>query len=195
MVNDLDVFTNSKGEDMSIKRVMALCRCGQSNSKPFCDGAHLQSGFTDNKEEGREPNRIDTYVGKKITIHDNRGVCAHRGYCTDNLPTVFLSDTEPWINPDGASPEDIERVINMCPSGALSYTKDGVLFKDLQRYPAIRIAKNESYDVVGGCELVDPDGNNPESKEHYTLCRCGHSKNKPFCDGQHWYVDFKDDKN
>jgi uncharacterized Fe-S cluster protein YjdI len=152
-------------------------------------------GFTGEKVEGRQPDKVDNYVGKEITIHDNRGVCSHRGYCTDNLPNVFRMKVEPWIDPDGASVEDIIRVVEMCPSGALSYTKDGVLHKDVDREPGITVTKDGPYDAVGGIELDDPEGNTPESKEHFTLCRCGASKNKPFCSGEHWYVEFKDEKN
>jgi hypothetical protein len=83
----------------------------------------------------------------------------------------------------------------MCPSGALSYTKDGILYKDQDREAGITISKNGPHRVVGGVELKDSKGSKPESKEHYTLCRCGGSKNKPFCSGQHWYIGFEDDKN
>ena len=83
----------------------------------------------------------------------------------------------------------------MCPSGALSYTKDGVLYKDQDREPAITIEKNGPYCIVGGIDLNDPKGSKPESKEHYALCRCGASKNKPFCTGEHRDIHFEDDEN
>ncbi len=194
-VQNLTNFKNSRRENIETKPEMYLCRCGGSNNKPFCDRTHLKIGFTDKKEDDRVPDKLDNFEGKEITIHDNRGVCSHRGNCSDNLPSVFRLGKEPWIDPNGASPEEIERVIKMCPSGALSYTKDGVLYKDHDREPAIIVSKNGPYDVVGGPELKDPYGSKPESKEHYTLCRCGHSKNKPFCSGQHWYVKFRDPKN
>jgi len=103
---------------------------------------------------------------------------------------VFRREGSPWIHPDAASADDIARIIEKCPSGALSYTRDAVLHKDLEREPAIRIARGGPYEVVGGPELADPDGCHPESAEHYTLCRCGESRNKPFCDGTHWQVPF-----
>jgi len=194
-VEKLENFKNSRGEDIVIRPMMILCRCGGSNNKPFCDGTHMQNGFTDEKEPDRVQDKMDNYEGEAITIHDNRGVCSHRGFCTDNLPTVFQMDKEPWIDPNGAEADEVARVIEMCPSGALSYIRDGVLHKDLESEPAIIVSKDGPYDVQGGVEFVDAERNMPESKEHYTLCRCGHSKNKPFCSGQHWYVDFKDEKN
>jgi CDGSH-type Zn-finger protein len=194
-VKDLKKFENSKGEDIETQPSMLLCRCGQSSNKPFCNGTHARVGFSGNKLEGRGADRMDDYEGKEITIHDNRGVCAHRGHCTDNLPNVFSMKQKPWIDPDTEKPDEIARVIEMCPSGALSYTKDGVLHKDLDRESKIIVSKDGPLDVVGGVDFKDPEGNTTESKEHYTLCRCGGSKNKPFCDGTHWSIAFKDDKN
>jgi glutamate synthase domain-containing protein 2/CDGSH-type Zn-finger protein len=193
-VRNLKNFNTSRGEPIKTEPEMRLCRCGQSSHKPFCDGTHAKVGFSSDKLDGRVPDRLDNYEGKELTIHDNRGVCSHAGYCTDNLPSVFIRGKEPWIDPNGASAEEIVRVIKMCPSGALSYTKDGVLYKDQDREPAITLSKNGPYRVVGGPEHEDANKSKPESKEHYTLCRCGGSKNKPFCDGTHWYINFRDDE-
>ncbi len=195
LVESLGTLKNSKGEDLKSSPTMMLCRCGGSNNKPHCDGTHVKIGFSDQKEPDRIPDRTDDYEGEDITIHDNRGVCSHRGYCTDNAPKVFRMGIEPWIDPDTQDAEETIRVVRMCPSGALGYTKEGVLFKDWDHEQRIIVTKDGPYDVQGYVDLEDPDGNTPESKEHYTLCRCGHSKNKPFCNGQHWYVNFKDPEN
>ena len=195
LVTNLADFRNSKGEAINTQPEMYLCRCGGSANKPFCDGTHARIGFRGDKVEGREPDRLDDYIGTEITIHDNRGVCAHSGYCTDNLPAVFNLDKEPWIDPDAASPGETTETISKCPSGALSYTKDGVLYKEQDHQPAITISRNGPHYVVGGIEIKDAEGSKPESKERYTLCRCGASKNKPFCDGAHWHANFADDKN
>jgi CDGSH-type Zn-finger protein len=195
LVIDLEILENSKGECISVKPFMALCRCGQSSNKPFCDGTHKVVGFSGEKSEDRVPDKMDDYKGTKIIIHDNRGVCSHRGHCTDKLPHVFRMRHRPWIIPDEESPEEEASVIKMCPSGALSYSKDGVLYKDLDKEFRIAISKDGPYDVEGGIVFLEQNGNSPESEEHFTLCRCGGSKNKPFCDGNHWYIKFKDEKN
>ena len=195
LVRNLTDLENSRGEAIETQPEMYLCRCGGSATKPFCDGTHLKIGFHSDKIRGGVPDRVDDYLGKGITIHDNRGVCSHSGYCTDNSPSAFRLGSEPWIDPDAADPEEIAETIKMCPSGALSYTKDGVLYKDQDRKPEIAVSKNGPHCVVGGTELKDPTGSKPESKEHYTLCRCGGSKNKPFCSGAHWDINFEDDKN
>ncbi|MDK2939951.1 MAG: hypothetical protein PWQ51_2116, partial [Methanolobus sp.] len=78
--------------------------------------------------------------------------------------------------------------------GALSYTINGELHKDYSEEPEISIMKDGPYNVTG-IELNDPDGSVPETQDHYSLCRCGNSKNKPFCDGSHFNVEFRDEKN
>jgi CDGSH-type Zn-finger protein len=195
LVKNLRVFTNSEGKAIETQPKMLLCRCGASNNKPFCDSSHLEISFRSDKSDDRVPDRVDDYIGKEITIHDNRGVCAHAHFCTDSSPAVFNVKKKPWVNPDAADPEETVRTIRMCPSGALSYTKDGVTHQDQDRKPAVTIFSNGPYCIVGGIALNDPTGATPESKEHYTLCRCGASRNKPFCDGKHFRARFRDDEN
>ena len=165
---------------------VALCRCGGSSNKPFCDGTHSRNGFTDEKTPDRTPDKRENYVGKAVTIHDNRGICAHAARCTDGLKAVFRLGTEPWIDPDGADAEAVIAQITQCPSGALSYSVDGVEHRDRDRDPMILIAPNGPYAVFGGADLQDVTWGKGASTEHFDLCRCGHSKNKPFCSGGHW---------
>lgn len=194
VVKGLDKLHDWQNEPVEIKSVVALCRCGASKNKPFCDGSHAQVGFSDQKSEDRVEDRRDDYVGKKITIHDNRGICSHAGFCTDGLPSVWRMNAEPWIDPDGAPVEKIIETIKKCPSGALSYSIEGKEYRDQKREPAVRVTKDGPYYVTGGVELTNISPGQGASKEHYALCRCGGSKNKPFCDGTHWYIDFYDEK-
>lgn len=186
---------SSTGEPRSTVTGVALCRCGGSANKPFCDGTHGKNGFTDEKKTDGQLNRRDNYGGKQITIHDNRAICAHAGRCTDGLSFVFKLKQEPWIDPDGATAEKIIETIDRCPSGALSYSVDDVENKSSERQPKVTVTRNGPYAVTGGIELLDTTIGEGASKEHYTLCRCGGSKNKPFCDGTHWHIGFKDDRN
>ena len=195
IVKGLEGLTNSKGESISAKKVIALCRCGASEDKPFCDGSHGKVGFTDKKEPGRTPDKWDNYVGKKIIIHDNRGICSHAGHCSGNLATVFKLKAEPWIDPNGAEAEKIIETIRRCPSGALSYTVEGVESWDQDVELMITVTKNGPYAITGGIEFEDQQQGEGTSTGHYALCRCGASKNKPFCDGSHWYIKFKDEDN
>jgi CDGSH-type Zn-finger protein len=183
---------NTRGKAYETVSGVALCRCGGSANKPFCDGTHGRNGFSDEKQtDGTIDKRVD-YVGKQITIHDNRGICAHAGFCTDRLSAVFRIDEEPWIDPDGATAEKIITVVRQCPSGALSYSIDDEEHRDQERPPMVTVTENGPYAVTGGIELPGQEFGEGGSVEHFTLCRCGASKNKPFCDGSHWSVGFTD---
>ena len=195
LVKGLETLTNSRGESISTRKVIALCRCGASENKPFCDGTHEKVGFTDEKEPDRRPDRRDRYAGRKIIIHDNRGICSHAGHCTENLASVFKMKAEPWIDPDAAVVEEIIETIRQCPSGALSYSVEGIEYRDQDKELTIAVTKDGPLTITGGIELVDQPRGEETSTEHYTLCRCGASKNKPFCDGSHWYIKFKDEEN
>ena len=180
------------GESCTNIKGAALCRCGGSKNKPFCDGTHSTNGFSDRKlTDGTSNKRVD-YPGRGITIHDNRGICAHAGFCTDNLNRVFRLHEEPRIDPDGAAMDEIVRVVRKCPSGALSDSVDGVEHRDQEREPVVTATRDGPYAVTGGIELIGQEFGEAASREHYTLCRCGASKNKPFCDGSHWATGFKD---
>jgi CDGSH-type Zn-finger protein/uncharacterized Fe-S cluster protein YjdI len=198
-----------KGEPLSTTVGIALCRCGESKNKPFCDGTHSVVGFSSaNKILEENENDADTkktaikdrrrdYAGKKIIVHDNRKICSHAAECVKNLPSVFRLGSRPWINSDGSNVNDIIDTIRRCPSGALSYSIDGVEYRDPeeQRNPTIMVSKNGPYHITGGVELTGENIQFGEgaSKEHYTLCRCGASQNKPFCDGEHRKINFNDD--
>ena len=105
---------------------LALCRCGESALKPFCDGTHATSGFSGDKDPRRVPDRRDSYPGQQVTIFDNRGICQHSGLCTDRLPTVFRTKEEPFVAPSGGRLDEIIRAVRDCPSGALSLAFDEV---------------------------------------------------------------------
>ena len=98
--------------------------------------------------------------------------------------------------------DELVRAVRDCPSGALSLAFDRVEARDLAdwhdiREQAIEITQDGPYRVTGGLPLTDASGADVpraagSSREHYALCRCGHSQNKPFCSGMHWYVEFRD---
>jgi CDGSH-type Zn-finger protein len=203
LVTNAENLQNSRGEHIPTRPQMALCRCGGSAIKPFCDGTHARIGFTSKKEPDRVPDRRDTYTGEQITILDNRGICAHSGLCTDNLASVFRLGQEPFGDPNGARMEEIIAAVRNCPSGALSYAIGGIECRDevdQVREPTILVSKDGPYRITGGIPLEDEYGKDEQRaqgspREHYSLCRCGQSKNKPFCSGMHWYIHFHDEKN
>jgi len=209
LINDMqpkvvDNFKNFKGEPLSTTIGIALCRCGASKNKPFCDGTHSVIRFSSKNMTLKENDTIKKsskdkrrdYPGKEITIHDNRKICSHAAECVNNLPSVFKLGSRPWINADGSNMQEIINTVRKCPSGALSYSIDGVEYRDPeeQRIPTVTVLKNGPYHITGGVELISEnmEFGDGASKEHYTLCRCGASENKPFCDGTHKSINFKD---
>jgi len=106
------------------------------------------------------------------------------------------------LAPSGGRMDEIIRAVRDCPSGGLSYAIGGVEDRAAadrhgRREPTIEVSKDGPDRITGGIELLDGEGNDLErnagaSREHYAPCRCGHSQNKPFCSGMHWYVEFRD---
>ncbi len=176
--------------DLETRETIALCRCGGSKNKPFCDGTHAKNGFSGENLADSSKDKRKTYVGAGITVYDNRSICAHAGRCTDGLASVFRMHDQPWIDADGATVDEIIGIIKQCPSGALSFSVDGVEHSKVAAEPSIMVAKGGPYVITGGLELVDVPRAEGAPEGHCTLCRCGGSKNKPFCDGTHWNIDF-----
>jgi CDGSH-type Zn-finger protein/truncated hemoglobin YjbI len=202
LLSNVDQITDGLGETIPTRPQIALCRCGESAAKPWCDGSHARADFTDEKDPNRVVDRSDSYAGLAITVLDNRGICQHSGYCSDRVPVAFRVDQEPFVAPSGARMDEIIRAVRNCPSGALSFAIDGREARDqvdwhLQRTAAVMVTNDGPYRVTGGIPLIDATGspvprNQGSSQEHYALCRCGHSQNKPFCSGMHWYIQFRD---
>jgi len=198
VVKNIDDFKNSKSTKLEAKETMALCRCGASANKPYCDGSHVKISFSGKLDRDRSKDKTVEFMGKEISILDNVGICSHAGFCDGNLKNVFWEhkDGKRIAYPDKASKEDVIRVVNLCPSGSLAYKLDGKIYDKHDKEPSIFIAKDGPYNIEGTPELVEAENkSNPVSKNHFSLCRCGASKNKPFCDGSHWNIKFKDEEN
>ncbi len=195
IVKSITSLTNSKGEEVETEKVTVLCRCGHSSNKPYCDGTHKKVGFSGKREIDKPINKEREYAGEDIVVYDNRIICSHAGECVRNLPNVFRLGERPWIAPDNASVEEVISVVRKCPSGALSYSVQGTHERDFGHSPGITIAKDGPYNVAGHIEINIEKDLQPPSKEHYALCRCGASKNKPYCDGSHGDAGFVDEDN
>jgi CDGSH-type Zn-finger protein len=195
VIRGLTDLRNSKGEALETRAVVALCRCGGSSNKPYCDGTHKSNGFSDANLGGGSGQVRKTYQGTNIAIHDDRSICAHAGYCTDNLAAVFNSEASPWIDPDNATVEEIIALVQRCPSGALTYSIGNAGEPEEAALAAIEVTKDGPYAVTGDCELANATLAAGAPANRFALCRCGASKNKPFCDGSHWEQGFKDDRN
>ncbi|MBP9478130.1 MAG: CDGSH iron-sulfur domain-containing protein [Sebaldella sp.] len=191
------VIENYEGEEYNTPRVVSLCRCGKSKNKPFCDGTHGTIDFNNEREE-EKLRGLKTYECDKITVYYDKYLCKHIGKCTHGYPEVFNADKIPWIEPKSANNLDkLIEVIKKCPSGALSYKlEDGSRETVYHSEQKIKIEKNGSINITGGISLIDDNKSDVilDSKEHYSLCRCGASKHKPFCDGTHIKIEFDGQK-
>lgn len=204
IVENVSVIKLQNGKEYPVDSPVKLCRCGDSLDKPLCDGMHAFFDFDDAKDPYRTEDTVDVFRGEHMTVYENRGVCSHRGICYEDLPQVWKMQREVRIDMSAVdTPEMVEAVIDICrrcPSGALSFSLPGGT-RDLDGYPSSgeislaprRYGYDGPYEVTGGIEFTDEDGNVPESEDHYALCRCGHSKNMPFCSGDHWRVKFLDE--
>ncbi len=133
------------------------------------------------------------YSNEKITVEWDSNVCIHAAECVKNLGDVFNPDKKPWINVNAASPERIADTIKLCPSGALKSSMGGESAapdKSDEPDAKIVVGNNGSLRISGNVVLEDVDGNRIETKERFSLCRCGASENKPFCDGTHKKIGF-----
>ncbi len=193
MVRNVKKIIDSDGQELAPKQERVLCRCGQTKYKPFCDGSHIAARFDDgNRSEDK--GKSDVYIGDEVTIYFNKRLCNDCEECYTKFPSVFGSQGQIDIHPEVEDMEKIIGVIQNCPSGALSYTADDLAIIDPAREPAIFIIKNGPYQVQGSIELLDVEKGDRASDEHYVLCRCGGSANKPFCDGTHKNNGFRDDQ-
>jgi len=192
IVKGLENFIDSDGVRLETKPAMGLCRCGASANKPYCDGSHTEAGFSDELSPERTEDQVTAYRGQAITILNNPLLCSVAEYCHKDLESVFDTTRTPWIEPDGDTLEHVKALIERCPSGALAYTINDRPQPVNECAATITIEKNGPLRITGSIELTDANWGQGASREHYTLCRCGASKNKPFCDGTHASIVFDD---
>lgn len=181
------------GAELEVKEVMALCRCGHSSNKPFCDGSHNDAGFSSkNDHEASGVDREIIYDGDPIAIAYNPRVCSHAAECVRLSRAAFDPDRKPWCKPEEADPTKLEAIVGACPSGALRAVRHEDAKHIVADRPTVKIQKDGPYWVTHA--EIDADvpgiGGTPEK---YVLCRCGLSGNKPYCDGSHYNEKWTDD--
>ncbi len=129
-----------------------------------------------------------TYSNDDITVIWKPHVCIHSKKCWKELKDVFDPTARPWVNMKGATSERIREQVNNCPSGALSL-KDASTEKP-PTYSIIEVTTNGPLLIQGNIIIRDSTGNQKTIDKKTALCRCGHSANKPFCDGAHVKQEF-----
>ena len=198
------VVTGKDGDPLKWERVgeyptqesYALCRCGQSENKPCCDGTHTKIGF-DGTEEADFKNFIDqadAIEGPNLTMIDAENFCATARFCHRAGGTWSL--TEKSDNPKSKEIA-IEEACD-CPSGRLvAWDKKTKKAIEPKFEPSISLTEapyrkiSGPLWVKGNIPIESANGTTYEKRNRVTLCRCGKSKNKPFCNGTHFFIGFK----
>jgi uncharacterized Fe-S cluster protein YjdI/CDGSH-type Zn-finger protein len=131
------------------------------------------------------------YRGKDIEVSFDLDQCIHVGECLRRLPETFALDRRPWVSPDASSANDVAAVVERCPSGALQYRRlDGRPDERGPEPASVTLLRNGPLLVRGYVEVRREDGTT-EVMPRATLCRCGSSANKPFCDNTHLRIAFR----
>lgn len=181
-------LTWKPGDGIETEDRYALCRCGQSGNKPFCDGTHARQEFdgTETAPTDDYADRRKQYPGTGIEVYDDRGICQHAGFCANHASNVWkMADR----TDDTVVRGQVMAMIERCPSGALTFEVDGDVIEPA--LPAgVAVVPDGPLWVTGGIPVARADGSPFETRNRVTLCRCGASKNKPLCDGSHKDIGF-----
>lgn len=132
------------------------------------------------------------YIKDELTVVWDADKCVHSTHCWQELRVVFDPQQRPWINLEGASKERIIEQIRKCPSGALSIKGEPEQGKKSRSKVSIEVIDDGPYRITGLVSLAFSDGTIHQKHERVSLCRCGASQRKPFCDGSHKRIGFKD---
>lgn len=202
----VEIVTNEAGESVAWRETgrieagdeYALCRCGQSESKPFCDFTHVSAAFdgTETAGHGSYAEMAVTITGPTLQLRDARRLCAEARFCdrAGGLWNLVERCDDPETR--ALAVEEAQ----LCPSGRYVACDAAGTPMEPELEPSIALVEDPSLGVSGplwvrgGIEVIDGAGSPYEVRNRVTLCRCGHSGNKPFCDGSHISVGFSDEQ-
>lgn len=189
--------TWSEGPPIDHGKTYALCRCGGSNTKPFCDGTHAKNGFDGTETASRTPylDQAEVFDGPDMQLTDVQSLCAFARFCDPHgqVWNQVSATGDPRVK------ERFVRQVNNCPSGRLrAWDKASGQFAETELPVSIGLIEDPVEQcsgplwLRGGIPVIGADGFDYEVRNRVTLCRCGQSSNKPFCDGSHAAVKFRD---
>jgi len=173
--------------------VYELCRCGRSSTKPFCDSTHERIPFdgTETADRGPIAQRREAWDGEaNHVLYDDLSLCTHAGFCRNVRTGVWEMVEEA---DDRGVRSEFTGMTQGCPSGRLGFA----VLPDPEPLeptfePSVGVEPDASYWIRGGIPVVSEDETPYEVRNRQTLCRCGQSRNKPFCDGSHKQHGFDD---
>jgi CDGSH-type Zn-finger protein/uncharacterized Fe-S cluster protein YjdI len=139
---------------------------------------------------------VKRYVSLSIYVDYEARRCIHAAVCVRGLPSVFDRERRPWVLPSAASADKVARVVEKCPSGALHFVRtDGGPAESAPDDNTIVPRPSGPLHVRGRVQLRSPAGGLLAEDLRMSLCRCGQSRNKPFCDQSHRAAGFSDPGN
>lgn len=185
------------GETLPAQATYALCRCGHSNNKPFCDGTHKKISFDGTETASRQPylEQANVFDGPTMQLTDAEKLCAFGRFCDphDQVWNQVAQSDDPAIR------ALFVRQVGNCPAGRLvAWDKATGKAVEPELPISIGLVEDPSQQcsgplwLRGGIPVVSSDGFAYEVRNRATLCRCGQSQNKPFCDGTHAAIKFHD---
>ena len=185
-----------QGAPVDHRATYALCRCGQSANKPFCDGAHVTVGFDGTETASTKPYLVQAteQIGPTVSLSDAPVLCAGARFCDVG--------GQVWNLVEQTGPEAAALTVResgLCPSGRLVASKhDTGIAIEPEFTPSLGIVRDPAQGVAGpiwvrgGIPVSTSDGATYQVRNRVTLCRCGASANKPFCDASHVSIGFTD---
>jgi CDGSH-type Zn-finger protein len=188
-----------EGEPIEVPARYLLCRCGNSRNKPFCDGTHAKINFDGTETASRAPYAQQAQVidGPKMALSDVPQLCAAARFCHlhGTVWRQVRQTGEPTVR------RQFIRQVGDCPSGRLmAWNKENGQPVEPALSQSIGLVQDPTKNVSGplwvrgGIEVESTNGEVYGVRNRQTLCRCGASHNKPFCDGSHITVEFRDDR-
>ncbi|MDD3108879.1 MAG: CDGSH iron-sulfur domain-containing protein [Alistipes sp.] len=193
---DGEIWSFRPGKSYSTeKEPTALCRCGRSKNKPYCDGSHLEAYWDPSLQASEEPllNGAEITEGPEVSLADNRTFCAFARFCDAKGQVWNLVEQE------GEEAAQLTlREADHCPAGRLLAWDNPLQPHEPHFEPSLGLLEDPQRHcsgplwVRGGIPVQRPDGFTYEIRNRVTLCRCGQSSNKPFCDGTHAVLRFQD---
>lgn len=189
-------YTMVPGRVFPTSQTYSLCRCGQSKTMPFCDGSHVHNHFDGTETASRKPFRELAMIqkGPNLILADVEEYCAFARFCHTVEGNAWELTEQ---SDDPAARESAVKAASECPAGRLvAYDKQTKEPIEIFYTPSISVIQDPQRGVSGplwvkgGISIESSDGYVYEVRNRVTLCRCGRSKNKPFCDAGHVSVRF-----
>jgi CDGSH-type Zn-finger protein/uncharacterized Fe-S cluster protein YjdI len=137
--------------------------------------------------------KIRSYESGELVVHYDVKRCIHAEECVHGLPSVFDPVRRPWIDPEAADAASVVEVVERCPTGALRYEwKSGGRQEKAAVPSVIRVSENGPLYIRGDVSIESGVDDESLRENRVALCRCGRSKDKPFCDNSHMSAEFVD---